>query len=107
MYQHYLVLVTYSEIASKSIFLHSKEGITQGYLLAMISYSILILSLIRILKKYHTSATSIWYTNDGNAASTLLLIHNFFIELCNISKDYRYFLEASKSILLMHMHVTN
>ena len=89
------------ETASKSIFLYSKEGVTQGCLLAMVCYTILILPLIRLLKKYYTSATLILQANDSNVASILLSIRDFFTDLYNIGKDYRYFSEASKSILLV------
>ena len=48
-------------------FLHSKEGVTQGYPLAMIAYDIGVLPLIRDLQGAHSRVTKPWYADDAGA----------------------------------------
>ena len=46
IYRHHAVLVMRGDKKSSTVFLHSKEGITQGCPLAMLGYGLLILPLI-------------------------------------------------------------
>ena len=48
-------------------FLHSKEGVTQGDLLAMIAYGIGVLPLIWELREAHPRVTQPWYADDAGA----------------------------------------
>ena len=48
-------------------FLHSKEGVTQGDPLAMITYEIGVLPLIRELQVSHPRVTQLWYADDTGA----------------------------------------
>ena len=47
--------------------LYSKEGVTQGDPLAMVTYGLGILPLIQELWKSHPSVTHPWYTSDAGA----------------------------------------
>ena len=66
-----------------AVFIHNKEGQTQGCPLAMLAYGILLLPLIRKLKKEFTSIESPWYTDDGAAAGRLRDILIFFVGYVN------------------------
>ena len=48
-------------------FLHSKEGVTQGDPLSIISYGIGVLPLIRELRYTHPCVTQPWYADDAGA----------------------------------------
>ena len=48
-------------------FLHSKEGVTQGYPLVTIKYGIEVLPLIRELGEAHPCITQPWYADDAGA----------------------------------------
>ena len=52
---------------SSGHFLHSKEGVNQGYPLAMIAYGIGVLLLIRHLQQEHPRVTHPWYADDSGA----------------------------------------
>ena len=52
-YRHWSTLVVRNTEDGSGHFLHSKEGVTQGDLLAMIAYGIGILPLIRVLQVDH------------------------------------------------------
>ena len=51
-------------------FFHSKEGVTQGYPLAMIAYITGVLPLIRELHYSHPRFTQPWYADDAGAGGT-------------------------------------
>ena len=50
MHRHHSVLVMRGETASKTVILHSKEGVTQGCPLSMVGYAILMLPMMQLLK---------------------------------------------------------
>ena len=50
-----------------NVFLHSKEGTTQGDPLAMIAYGIRVLPLIRVLRSYHPQVYQPWYADNAGA----------------------------------------
>ena len=52
--------------------MHSKEGVTQGAPLAMITYGIRILPLKRVLRKYHPQVLQPWYAEDAGAGGGIL-----------------------------------
>ena len=55
-------------------FLQSKEGVTQVDPLAMITYCLGILPLIRDLQTAHPRATQLWYSNDSGVGGTFAVI---------------------------------
>ena len=56
-YRHWSTLVVRNTEDGSGHFLHSKEGVTQGDPLAMITYGIGVLPLIRDLKRDHPRVT--------------------------------------------------
>ena len=53
-------------------FFHSKEGVTQGDPLAMITYGIGVLPLIRELREAHPRVTKPWYADDAGTGGTFI-----------------------------------
>ena len=51
MHRHHSVLVLRGKRKKDTVFLHSKEGVTQGCPLLMMAHSLLILLLIKKIKK--------------------------------------------------------
>ena len=66
-YCHWDTLVVRDTANKSGHFLHSKEGVTQGDPLAMISYGIGVLLLIRYLRRAHPCVTQPWYDDDAGA----------------------------------------
>ena len=97
MYRRHAVLVMRGDNKGSTVFLHSKEGITQGCPLAMLGYILLLLPLIRVLKKEFSGVDSPWYADDGAAAGKIPRILAFFNRLCELGPDFGYFPEESKS----------
>ena len=62
-------------------FLYSKEGVTQGDPLAMITYGIGVLPLIRELPNAHPRVTQPWYADDVGAVGTFQQIKEHFRDL--------------------------
>ena len=85
----------------KTVFIHSKEGQTQGCPLAMLVYGVSLLPLIRKLKREFRRIESPWYADDGAAAGKLQDILLFFRRLCELGPTYGYFPEENKSILIV------
>ena len=54
----------------------SKEGVTQGSPLAMISYGIVILLLIRDLCTMHPHFAQPWYAEETNAGGKFEALHD-------------------------------
>ena len=61
-----------------TIFLHSREGVTQGEPLPMIAYVIGILPLIKHLKQEIPDVTQPWYFDDARALGTFERIETSF-----------------------------
>ena len=53
-------------------FLNRKEGVTQGYLLATIAYSIGILLFIREIRATHPHITLPWYVDDDSSGGEIV-----------------------------------
>ena len=66
-YRHWATLVVRNTTDGSGHFLQSKEGVTQGDSLAMITYGIGFLPLIRDLRRAHSRVTQPWYANDAGA----------------------------------------
>ena len=61
--------------------LHSKEGVTQGYSLAMISYYIWVLPLIIDLQNSHPHVTQPWYADEAGEGGEFGKILTYFRDL--------------------------
>ena len=106
MCRHHSVLVLRGKRAKDTVFLHSKEGVTQGCPLSMVAYALLILPLIKQLKKEMPVANSMWFADDGSVANKFKDIASFFSRLCQLGPNYGYFPEESKSILVVKESAT-
>ena len=59
-------------------FLHSREGVTQGDPLAMITYGIGILPFIKNLKQEISDITQPWYADDARALDTFVRLNAYY-----------------------------
>ena len=84
-------------------FLHSKEGVTQGDPLAMISYMIHIFPLIKNLKQDIPDVTQPWCADDDGALGTFAIIDTYFYSLTRQCPECRYYPKLSKSAMIMHL----
>ena len=82
-------------------FLNSKEGVTKGEPLAMISYEIGVLPLIRELQGYHLHVTQPWYTDDGGAGRKFGHILEHIQDLQARGPARGYYPDPTKSILVV------
>ena len=82
-------------------FLHSKEGVNQGDSLAMITYGIGVLPLIRDLWDAHPRVTQLWYADDLGAGGTFerILSHLWDLQARGVPRGS--FLEPTKNILVV------
>ena len=72
-YRHWSTLVIRADNGNGH-FLHSKEGVTQGDPLAMVTYGLGILPLIRNLWTAHPSVTHPWYADEYGSGGTFTYI---------------------------------
>ena len=82
-------------------FLYSKEGVTQGDSLAMITYGIGVLSLIREFWSAQPRVTQPWNADDVGAGGTFQKIMEHFRYLQARGPARGYYLEPTKSILVV------
>ncbi len=82
----------------------SKEGVTQGDLLAMVMYGLGLLPLIRILKTEVPDLHQPWYADDAGAGGHFQNIRLYFKKLQEYGPPRGYFPEPSKSILIVQEH---
>ena len=82
-------------------FLHSKESVTQGDPLFMITYVIGVLHLIRELRGAYPWVTQPWYADDAGAGGTFLQILVHFRDLQAQGPARGYYPEPTKSILVV------
>ena len=75
---------------------------TQGDPLAMASYDIGFLPLIKRLKLEYTYVTQPWYADDAVALCTFDNIGLYFISLKKFSLGRGYYLKPSKIVLIVH-----
>ena len=85
------------------IVIHIWEGVTQGDLLAMILYRILLLPLICHLQKEFPDIFQQWYADDGAEMAPIPWLLAFFDHLTEIRPLYGYFPEKSKLIFIIHL----
>ena len=80
-------------------FLNIKEGVTQGYPLDTIVYSLGILSLIRELRVAQPRVTQTWYSNNAGAGGNFIFIRLHLSDLMVQGPPRGYLPESNKSIL--------
>jgi hypothetical protein len=100
-YKHWAVLVLRGN-DDHTLFICSKEGVTQGDPLSMFAYGIL--PLIRQLKAKFPQVEQPWYTDDAGAGAKADEIERFFPRLCEIGPLFGYYPEPTKSILIVQHH---
>ena len=100
-YFHWSSLV-FQNSNGTAIFLHSREGITQGDPLAIIAFSISIIPFIKNLKRYIPNFTELWYANNAGELGTFAIIGTYFNSLTRQRSDRGYHTEPSKSVLILH-----
>ena len=83
--------------------LHSKEGMTQVYPLAIIDYGIWILPLIRELRAAHPHATQPWCADDSGSGGTFAALQAHLRDLMVRGIPLGYFLELTKIILVISL----
>ena len=81
--------------------MHSKEDVTQRDPLAMISYGIGVLPLIRDLRRDHPYVTQPWYADDAGAGGSFEAVMSDFRDLRLKGTAQGYFPEPTKSILVV------
>ena len=103
-YRHWSSLVLWNGNGAAS-FLHSREGGTQGYPLAMIAYGIVLLSLIKNIKRKLPDVTQPWYTGDAGALGAFVIIETYFNSLTRQGPGCGYNPEPYKSVLMVHPEI--
>jgi hypothetical protein len=102
-YRHWAILVVRGE-NGYALFIHSKEGVTQGDPLAMAAYGILLLPLIRQLKREIPEVSQPWYADDAGAGGNFGDLRRYFERLQELGPSRGYHPEPSKSILVVLEH---
>ena len=72
------------------IIMHSREGVIQGGPLAMITYGLGIIPLIKNLKTAHPGITQPWYAEDAGALGTFGNIEEYFNYLTQVDLEHEY-----------------
>ena len=93
-----LVLRNRNGIAS---FLHRREGVTQGDPLAMITYGIDILPLIKNLKRVIPDVPQPWYSDDAGALGMFTRLETYFYFLTCQGLGWGYYPNLYKSVLIV------
>ena len=75
------------------------------YPLSMFAYGLGLLPLIGQLKVEFPEVEKPWYADDAGTCGNLAEIHRLFKRLEEISPNYGYFPELSKSILVVRQHI--
>ena len=82
-------------------FLQIKEVVAQWDPLAMISYGIGVLPLIRKLRGSHTRVTQSWYADDAGEGGKFILFFAHLWDLQARGPKRGYFLEPTKRIFVL------
>ena len=99
-YRHWSLLVLWNGNGTASI-IHSRDGMMQGYHIAMISYGIGILPLIKTLKRAIPDGTQPWYADDSGALGTFARVETYIYSLTRQGLERGYHPELSKSVLIV------
>ena len=81
--------------------LHIKDGVTQGDLLAIITFGMRILPLIQDLGTAHPGITQPWYSDDAGVCSTFNHIHRHLDNLMERDTLREYGPDPTKIILVV------
>ena len=81
--------------------LHSREGVTQGISLTMITYVIGILPLIKNLKRATPDVTQPWYADNDRALGTFERLDTYFYSLTCQGPRQGYHPNPTKSVLIV------
>ena len=100
-YRHWATMVVRDMEGGSGHSLYSKEGVTQGYPLAMIAYGIGVLPLIRELRDAYTHVNQTWYADDAGAGGGFGHILEHFQDLQARGPQRGYFPERTKRILVI------
>ena len=100
-YRHWATLVVRDTGDGSVHLLQIKEFVTQWDPLAMISYGIGVLPLIRKLLGSHTRVTQPWYVDDAGEGGKFILFFAHLWDLQARGPKRGYFLEPTKSILVV------
>ena len=82
-------------------FLYIKEGVIQGYLIAMIAYCIGVIPLIREIQEAHPNVSQPWYANDAGSGGTFHCILDYLDGIIVSPSMRRYYLDLTKIILIV------
>ena len=83
------------------VILHRQEGVTGGDPLAMVMYSLGLLSMTCQLKK-EFPFLQCWYADNNSAYTGWLVLTKYFACLGKLDLAYGYFLEPTKAIMVVH-----
>ena len=100
-YGHWSTLVVRETRDGSGKFLHSKEGVTQGDPLTMISYGIGVSPLIRELQGATPRVTQLWYADDAGSGRKFTHILAHFWDLQTRGPPRSYFPDPTKSTLVV------
>ena len=99
-YLHWLLIVLRNENGLAGT-LHSREGMTQGDPLEMITYRIWILPLINNLKWEIHDITQLWYADDAGALGTFKILETYSDLLTRQGSGRGYHPNPTKTVLLV------
>ena len=99
-YRHWSLLVLRNGNGTASI-LHSREGVIQADPLAMITYGISILPLIKNLKRVIPDVTHPWYDDDSGALGTFARLETYFDSLKCQGPGQGYHPKLPKSVMIV------
>ena len=89
------------DIGDMGHFLHSKEGVTQGNPLAMLTYGIVFLPLILDLWESHPQVTHLWYADNTGSGKSFQDVQAHLDTIMVRGPPQGYFPVPTKSILVI------
>ena len=90
--------------STATVYLHSKEGVTQGYPLAIIAYDIGFLPLIQDIQDKNPCVNQPWYANEAEPGGNFKQILAHLRDLHAWGAPWCNFPEITKSILVIAPH---
>ena len=100
-YCHWSLLVPKNRNCIAS-FMHSREGVIQGYPIAMVTYGIGIHPLIKLLKSEIPDVTQPCLANNDGALGTFINVELYFSLLKWFGPVHGCYTKPSKRILIVH-----
>ena len=82
--------------------MHSREGVNQGDILAVLAYGIVFLLMIKSLKAAYTNVTQTWYADDSSTLGTFNNIGLYFNSLKYFIPGCKYYPKPPKIVLIVH-----